>query len=78
MDIERAPLVKRATRLTLVAGLTQLRIEAVDSLSKDTSAGSLTHTSRTTEEVGVSKLTSLDSVLQMVSLIQWNILKITE
>lgn len=63
VDVERATLVERAARLTLVARLTSLRIQAVDGLGKDTSTGGLTHTTRTTKEVGVSQLTTLYSVL---------------
>ena len=62
--IERATLVERATRLTLVAGLTTLGIEAVDGLGKDTRTGGLTHTSRATEEVGMGQLAALDGVLK--------------
>ena len=64
MHIQRASLVERAARLALVTRLATLRIEAVDSLGKYSCAGGLTHAARATEEVGVSQLATLDSVLQ--------------
>ena len=64
VNIERATFVERATRLALVAGLATVGVEAVDGLGEDTRTGGLTYTSRTTEEVGVGQLTSLDGILE--------------
>ena len=53
MDIERATLVERTARLTLVARLTRLWIEAVDSLGEDTRTRCFAHSARAAEEVSV-------------------------
>ena len=64
VHIERASLVERATRLTLVASLATLRIETVDGLCKDSCTGGLTHATRSAEHIGVRQLSTLDGVFQ--------------
>ena len=64
VDIQRASLIERATRLALVARLATLRVETVYRLGEDTRTGGLADTSRPTEEVGVSKLSALNGILQ--------------
>jgi hypothetical protein len=64
VDIERATLVERATRIALVAGLGTRWVKAVDSLGEDAGAGGFTNASRTAKEVGVSQLVTLDCIFQ--------------
>ena len=64
-DIQRPALIEGLTALTLVAGLTVgRRVLTVYRLSEDSGTGGLTHAARTTEEIGMGKLTALDGVLQ--------------
>ena len=64
-DIQRALLVERLTRLTLVARLAILRrILTVDGLGKDTCTGGFTYAARAAEQVGMGQFTRLDGILQ--------------
>ena len=64
VDVERATLVERAARLTLVASLCPYGVKAVYSLGKYAGASGFTHATRTAEEVCVSQLISLNGILE--------------
>ena len=64
VDIERAVLVERATRIALITRLVTFWFEAVYCLCEDAGAGGLSDTSRSAEEVGVSQLTTLDGIFE--------------
>ena len=64
-DVHRASLVKRLAALALVAGFAVLGgIFAVDRLGKDARACCFAYATRSTEEVGVSKLAAFDCVFK--------------
>ena len=64
VDIERTILVKRTTRVALIARLGTYGVLTVDSLREDSRTSGFTHTARSAEEVGVSQLTTLDCIFQ--------------
>ena len=64
-DVERPLLVEGLATFTVSACLPVFSgRETVDSLGKDTCAGSLSYTSRTAKQVGVSQFAALHSILQ--------------
>ena len=63
--IIRALLIERTARLALVASLAVgQRTQAVDGLGEDTRTGSLTHPTRSAEQISMSKFMIGDSILQ--------------
>jgi hypothetical protein len=64
-DIQRALLGKRLTALALATGITiRSRIGTVDYLGKNTRTSSLTHTTRTAEEIRMRKFSACHGILQ--------------
>jgi hypothetical protein len=64
-DIQRTLFGKRLTALALATGITiRSRIGTVDDLGKNSRTGSLTHTTRTTEEIRMSKFSTCHGILQ--------------
>ena len=64
VNIQRATLIKCTTRVTLIARLCPYRGKTVNRLSKDTRTSGFTYTSRTTEEIGMRQLISLNGILE--------------
>ena len=64
VDIERAILVERETRVALIARLGTYGVHTVYCLSEYSRTSGFTHTARSAKEVGVSQLTTLDSIFQ--------------
>ena len=78
MDIIRTLLIKRRTRLTLVARFVlRSRRETVDGLGKNTRTSGLTHSTWTTEQVRMRKAIAANSIAQSLgqSLLTYHRLK---
>ena len=64
-DVKRTLLIESLTRLTLAAGFAVgSRRQAVNGFCKDTRTGCLTHTTWSTEQVGVGQFPAHDCVLE--------------
>ena len=62
VDIERTIFVERKTRIAPITRLRTHRVLAVYRLCKDSRTGGFSYTTRSAKEVGVSQLTTLDSI----------------
>ncbi len=65
MDIQRTIFIERTARFTMIACLhPTFGMLAINSLCKDTSTCSFTYTARSTEQIGMRQLPTLDCIFQ--------------
>ena len=65
VDIERTLFIKRTARFAFIASLAfGIKIRTVDGFGKNSGTSRFTHATRSAKQVGMSQLTSQDSILQ--------------